>query len=206
MNKSNIVETGYTQGYEYSTPSGKSYKGYYHKDIQGRYWAGEMHTNASFILTPLDIPKLSSNNNFIAKYNRISANYTKKYTEDLDTPLLKHQLNIPTDDDYSKGYFTRYVAQLKSAKNLVMNIIEINKPTFEQSSKDIKMLHAYKLAAFNWKLTGNKDDVFEGNIRIEAGIYDANLRSLQDVEKVIPGISLFITDPLQYALFSFKEM
>lgn len=204
INASNIVETGYTQGYEYSTPDGLSYKGFYHKDNQGRYWTGQTHTPSSLRLGTVSKPAINLNNN--AKHNQISVDYTKKYTENLDTPLLKNTINIPTDDDYSRGYFTRYVAQLKASKDLVINIVEINKNIFDQASKDIKILNAYRLASFNWKISGNINDIFNGNIRIETGIFDSNLRSLQSTEKIIPGISLFITDPLQHALVSFKEI
>ena len=49
-----------------------------------------------------------------------------------------------------------------------------------------------------WKLVGPLDDIFNDNIRVEAGVRDTNLRSLQEAEKRIKGISKVFLNPLQF--------
>jgi hypothetical protein len=39
----------------------------------------------------------------------------------------------------------------------------------------------------------------KNNIRIESGIVDTNLRSIQNASKTIPNISDILTDPLQFS-------
>lgn len=195
ISPSNIVETGYTQGNELFNSLGEYYKGFYHKDNQNRYWTGKEHTNSSIKLT-----KTVSNNNTIDIYknNIVSQGFTKIYKNKLDTPFIKNEIIQPTYDDYDKGIFTRYVTQLKSTTHPESNIAEINKITFDKISKDINILKTYRLASFGWKISGPLNDVFENNIKIESGVLDSNLRSLQDVEKVILNLTSFIKNPIQF--------
>ena len=105
INASNIVETGYTQGYEYSTPDGLSYKGFYHKDNIGRYWSGEIQDDNSLLLRsiisekPLTLDKALKN-------NQISYGFTKHY-------------DISTAPTLYKGDFYKY----QQKKNIIMDIL-----------------------------------------------------------------------------------
>lgn len=196
--KINIVETGYTQGYQYKNPFNEFYKGFYHKDTSGKYWTGEEHNQLSLPLT-----NTISNNpitiDYINKNNIVSKGFTKNYNNSLDTPLLRNDAVIPTEKDYNNGVFIRYVAQLKASTNPELNIVELNSETFDKVSKDISVIKSYKLVSFGWKLTGPINDVYDNNIRIESGVEDTNLRSLQEAEKTITKLSSVITDPLQFS-------
>lgn len=206
ISPSNIVETGYTQGHQYTLPSGESYKGFYHKDNLNRYWTGKEHTNASLQLNDLsnNTNNIPLNLNFITKNNTISKSYSKIFSDIISSPLLKNDFIQPTADDYTKGYFTRYVAQLKATTRPELNIVELNKASFDIVSKDLSITKSYRLASFGWKLAGPFYDLYRDNIRIEAGIINTNLRSLQDVEKkAITGITLFLKDPTQFSIKPF---
>jgi hypothetical protein len=200
---SNILETGYTQGYQYVLPNGQYYKGFYCRDTAGRYWTGKEHTNESIQLILPFQPTTPLDKNFIAKNNIVSKSYTKIYNENIDTPLLKNNIIQPTIDDYDNGYFVRYVAQLKSAIKPEFNIVELNQESFNNTLKNYNIINSYRLASFGWKLLGPLHDVYENNIRIESGVIDSNLRSLQDVGKTIININLFLENPLQFVIIPF---
>ena len=203
---SNIIETGYTQGSQYILPDGSSYKGFYYKDNLNRYWTGKEPNKSSIQLynlignvinTPIDL-------NFVSKNNPISKKFTKIYNQNTESPLLRNDIIQPTFDDYEKGYFIRYVAQLKTSLLPKYNIVELNQSSFDIASKNNNIIKAYRFAVFNWKIAGPFYDLYRNNVRIEAGIIDTNLRSLQDVEKKsIKNITLFITDPTQFAMKPF---
>ena len=207
ISPSNIVETGYTQGHQYILPSGEDYKGFYHKDNLNRYWTEKNHTNASIQLNNLtnNVTNTTIDLNFVAKNNSVSKSYSKIFDKIISSPLLKTDFIQPSSDDYNKGYFTRYVAQLKATTRPELNIVELNKESFNKITQDSSIAKSYRFASFGWKIFGPFYDVYRGNIRIESGVVDTNLRSLQDVEKkAITGITLFITDPLQFALHPFE--
>ena len=206
ISPSNIVETGYTQGHQYILPSGENYKGFYHKDNLNRYWTGEKHTNASIRLDNLtnNVNNTTIDLNFIAKNNSVSKSYSKIFDKIISSPLLKTNFIQPTADDYSKGYFTRYVAQLKSTTRPELNIVELNKESFDKVTQDSSISKSYRFASFGWKIAGPFYDLYKDNIRIESGIINTNLRSLQDVEKkAITGITLLLKDPTQFAIKPF---
>jgi hypothetical protein len=203
---SNIVETGYTQGSQYTLPDGSSYKGFYHKDNLNRYWTGKEHDKSSIRLNNLtgNASNIPIDLNFISKNNPVSKTFTKIYDQNTESPLLRNDIIQPTFEDYEKGYFTRYVAQLKAAIQPENNIVELNQSSFDIVSRNSNVVKAYRFAVFKWKIAGPFYDLYRDNVRIEAGIIDTNLRSLQDVEKKsIHNITLFITDPTQFAIKPF---
>lgn len=207
ISPSNIVETEYTQGHQYMLPSGEDYKGFYHKDNLNRYWTGKEHTNASIQLNNLtnNASNKTIDLNFVAQNNTVSKSYSKIFDKIISSPLLKNEFIQPTIEDYNRGYFTRYVAQLKAATRPELNIIELNKPTFDTVIKDLSITRVYRFASFGWRINGPMHDVYNNNIRLEAGIVDTNLRSIQDVEKkAIINLSLYLTNLTQFALTPFK--
>ena len=206
ISPSNIVETGYTQGHQYILPSGEDYKGFYHKDNLNRYWTEKNHTNASIQLNNLtnNVTNTTIDLNFVAKNNTVSKSYSKIFDKIISTPLLKTDFIQPSSDDYNKGYFTRYVAQLKATTRPELNIVELNKESFNKITQDSSIAKSYRFASFGWKIAGPFYDLYKDNIRIESGIINTNLRSLQDVEKkAITGIILLLKDPTQFAIKPF---
>lgn len=196
--KSNIIETGYDQSFRFVIAStGQSYKGYFHKDNKGKYWSGQEHTNSSVLLTENIIDASQLTFDYSVKNSKISYGFTKHYDFNLTTTLYKGDFVIPTEDNYNKGYFTRYVVQLKLSKNPY--IVELSKNNYDALLQDIVSLRSYNTVTLLWKLTGPTNDIYNNNIRTTSGIKDTNLRSLQQAEKTIPGVSTIFTDPLQFA-------
>lgn len=190
--KSNIVETGYTQGTEYLiTATQLSYKGYYFKDKNGNYWSGKESTSSSIQLTPI-----YKQQTFNPANSLLNQSYTKAYGKTIQTESFNNDFIRPTADDYIKGYFTRYIAKFISASQ--PTFIEVNKDHYDKIIKNTTLSLVYPTVPLFWKLTGPIDDIFNGNIRVQVGVRDANLRSIQEAEKIIKGVSSFLTDPLQF--------
>jgi hypothetical protein len=198
ISPSNIIETGYTQGEKFTDAKGNFYKGYYFKDNTGRYWTGKSPSVDSKQLKD-QFPPVVLNNNYLVKHSVISTDFTKIYKPLLETPLIKSEIAIPTDKDYNRGFFTRYIFQLKSALKPELNISEVTKDSYDFFTKITNVTKSYKIASIRWKLTGPVNDIYKNNIRIEPGVRDSNLRSIQDAEKVIINLSLYFKDPLQFS-------
>ena len=190
--KSNIVETGYTQGTEYLIAATQlSYKGYYFKDKQGNYWSGKESSSSSIQLRPIYTQQTTNPANSL-----VNASYTKAYGKSIQTESFNNDFIQPTADDYAKGYFIRYIAKFISASQPIF--IEVNKDHYDKIIQNTTLSLVYPTVPLFWKLTGPIDDAFSGNIRVAVGVRDANLRSIQEAEKIIKGVSSFLTDPLQF--------
>ena len=196
---SNIIETGYTQGNQYVNSKGEFYKGFYYKDNQNRYWSGKTNSPSSFRIYDT-VPQIKLDNDYILKNNIISSNFTKHYNQDLSTPSVRNDVIQPLFTDFDKGYFIRYVVQLRASSVPENNIFELNYNNFVNVTKNINFTKHYKSASFGWKLIGPRHDVYDNNIRIEDGVEDTNKRSLQDVEKTIKGITKYFTNLTQFAI------
>lgn len=195
--ESQIIETGYTQGdFLVISYNNQSYKGFYHKDNQGRYWTEKTHTSKSILLRDISPKQIDITVNSIAKNNNISLPFSKKFNIDLSTPLLKSDFIIPTEIDYNNGYFVRYISELKNSKQSY--IIEINYNTYKDFSINTNLSTQYNNVTLLWQLTGPILDVYNNNIRIKSGVKDTNLRSIQEASKTIKNISSYLIDPLQF--------
>jgi hypothetical protein len=96
---------------------------------------------------------------------------------------------MPSDKDYSKGSFTRYT--LKRVNSGFETILEVDQTEYERATKD----PLYTAVKFSWKLTGPLYTTPEGM----PGIVNTNQKTLEDLEKTIPGISDYFTNLAQYA-------
>jgi hypothetical protein len=91
--------------------------------------------------------------------------------------------------DYDRGFFTRYV--IKRVNSGLETILEVDKTEYDRAKKD----PLYSTAAFSWKISGamNTD-------KMEIpGIVETNQKTLQGLEKTIPGITSYFTNLAQYA-------
>ena len=198
ISPSQIIETGYTQGdILVITYNQQLYKGFYHKDNQGRYWSGKDHTDKSMLLSYLPPATSEITLNTVAKDSSISYPFSKRFSDTLDTPLLNSNFILPNESNYAKGFFVRYFAQLKNSNQPY--IVEVNYDTYNTFPTNKNITNHYITTALLWQLTGPINDVYNDNIRIKSGIKDTNLRSIQDAEKTFKHLSLYLTDPLQYS-------
>lgn len=96
---------------------------------------------------------------------------------------------MPADKDYDKGFFTRYV--LKRVNSGFETILEVDQKEYERAKKD----PLYTAEKFIWKLTGPLYTTPQGI----PGIVNTNQKTLEGLEKTIPGITKYFTNLAQYA-------
>lgn len=96
---------------------------------------------------------------------------------------------MPSDKEYDKGFFTRYV--VKRVNSGFETILEVDQTEYERAKKD----PLYTAEKFIWKLTGPLYTTPEGI----PGIVNSNQKTLEGLEKTIPGITNYFTNLAQYA-------
>jgi hypothetical protein len=170
--KSQIVTNLYTNGGELSYVDSPQieYKGYYWKTSKGKFFSGKTPQDlliqelvlleSTAVATPNQNPILNSPNWTPNDFPAIE--YPKYGYKEVITPI--YFLNIPTNQDYQKGTFTRYFC--KKVNELIY--IEISKDTFNKLINQDPSIgwQLYFPFQINWKLTGSKEDVFKVNRNI----------------------------------------
>jgi hypothetical protein len=166
--KSEILKVDYTSGSEFLIKSSKKfYVGYYYATNDGKYFSGQEYNSTTVeLVKPFN--KVPSRNE--------SSNYEFHYA-------------MPTDSDYEKGFFIRYV--IKRVNSGLETIKEISSEEY----KSALLNPLYSAKSFNWKLTGplytTPEDV--------PGIVNTNQKTLDELEKSIPEVKKYFTNLAQYA-------
>lgn len=157
--------------------SGTIYNGPVIETSTGRYYAGNDPSNLKIELslatekTPLNFG-FNRDAALFNKYNKNSETLHKKYT----TPIASKPQ--PTEDDYTKGYYTRYyMVRINDNEQ----IFEINKKTYlshlnNEGTFDEKL---YNVGSIDWALKSNDRSVLE-----------INFVTLEDESQFAPNISI----------------
>ena len=113
---------------------------------------------------------------YLYKYNNILNSGT-----DFNLPPIQTYAPTPTNDDYIRGYITRYFIQKRNDKN--SPIYEIS---YDGYSTFIGNFY-YSVVALDWKITGNDDEINE-----------ANGKSVRLASKILPAIINYLPYLLQF--------
>ena len=192
-----LPEVFYTYGNEYYYSTNlASYVGYYHKDKYGNAYTGKTHTGNSQKLNPAfkgsnPIPVDLGISTLANEYNGLNQNPQGT----LGLTLPPNDSLPPTSDDYNQTYYTRYIIEYKLSSQLY--IAETNKGTFFQYFNS-NFSKYFTFAEVLWKISGPLYDVKENGILLQGGVIDSNLRSIQQTQKIIPGIERYFTDLTLY--------
>ena len=103
------------------------------------------------------------------------------------TPSIELFINYypqPTEQDYERGFFTRYFVQAKSSKK----VLEVRKNQFDTVST-----RSYNREAITWELTGSRLTQFPVAQRSNAAVL-VNAETLRSLEERFPGVSEFVFD------------
>lgn len=113
-----------------------------------------------------------------------------KKEEETDNKFFNRYLT-PSDKDYEKGKLTRYfVKDIPSDK-----VAELDKNAYIKQQKENKPYRKfYKL---DWLVSGLLDDTNIKGYNAE-GIKSKNAKTIQEAEKVLPGISSVLNDSSQF--------
>lgn len=171
--KSEIVKVSYTGGGEFLIKkTSVPYTGDYYITNDNKIFSGKEYTATT--------EELIRNGSSKPSTNRIKS-YEFFYAQ-------------PTEDDYKKGFFTRYV--IKRVNSGFETILEVSKEEYNRAKKD----PLYTVADFTWKITGPLyDDLSNPNYPIY-GIYNTNQRTVDSVDKKISGVKNYFTNLTQYAI------
>ena len=95
----------------------------------------------------------------------------------------------PTTDDYNRGYINRYFAK------------KINDGTIYEVSGDSYntiINGLYSKINLIWRITGSKTDVYQNKVKIYSGVKEDNQSAIKNAEKVMPGLSGVLKNPLEF--------
>ena len=156
-------------GYLVNPQSREIYRGNYVRDYRGRFYEG---VEASFNNKLLDFVPF-------------------EIQEQVDEFTTSHR--IPTERDYTQGFFVRYFIQdLRDGK-----IVEVDQDTFTQERTERKIhRRTYQL---NWLIRGKIEDYVFENGYSYPGIRSQNQELINQGEKSLPGIgSQVLINPIQF--------
>ena len=188
-----IIPNLTTNGKEFFV-NGKPYTGKYYQTIDGEFYSGPN-------------PETGPNE----KLNEIKFNEGTPGLNNIFLPLkLKQELAIktnilstrsqgqpgsffpqPTEEDYRKGYITRYFTKKENEKGYIIEISrdEYNDIVNGDTDYDIRL---YQVTTILWKLTGPLNNTRKSQYNIIPGIIETNKRLTEAANKNFLGIVDFI--------------
>jgi len=182
-----------TDGEEFMTLDNVEYVGPYHTYGDGAVYTGSDYTSDSqpLIKYRLNEPEVS------LVYDKITENkFPKKAELVASEPVL-------TEDDYTIGHMSRYFA-VKINDNTGYSAIEISKKDYNKFKvKKSSTSFIYNVIEIKWKLTGPLHDEYDGDIRINSGVFDTNRRVVVTASKKQGFLCLInvIQDYLKYTIY-----
>lgn len=195
-----IITNKYTRGGEFVLSNGKPYTGRYYTTYTGESFTGSNPVLGASepLYLPSSLSKRTIENTLttVAPTNPpVRRNVFVGERGDpgtLDTLIeLKPYYPILGEDDYKRGYFTRYFAKNLSGPGY---IFEISKKTWGmiQDGEIPDNVLGYETADILWQLTGPLNDTRISQYQVQGGVYDTNKRVTEAEEKTFKGIVIFI--------------
>ena len=104
-------------------------------------------------------------------------------------------LPAPTIQQRSRGFISRYFLQHKYTGE----VLEVDQPTYESIDNQQAIYHypSYDVGSTRWRLQGPVADQ-EINGYIVEGAQTANEYYISQLQKVLPNIRTYLTDPTQF--------
>jgi hypothetical protein len=185
--ESSIEKGLYTNGGELMTTDYEEYVGFYHKYTTGEIFSLHEYTSFSQKLITFEEAK-----------NVINLNNNIKNS---NSPI--HEIITPKLEDFnSKESWNRYF--VKKVNDVKWGIKEISKEKRDDivsNKKNSMDSFLFTTMELPWKLTGILRDLKRSGVNY-SGVYDTNLRTIQNANKDFIGITNILKDPLQYTIYS----
>ena len=177
-----IVNNLYTSGQELMTTDNVEYIGLYHK-----YTTGEVYSQPTWDKNKsVKLIKYKDQPESVIEYNKIS-------DIEIDYKSFNTYNVAITKENINTGYVDRFI--IKRANDNVF--YEVNSDTYDMYTREDIDPVLYLAVKFKWYITGNINDVRQGNILIP-GVPSNNYKELQTAEKTVPNITSYLKDLLQY--------
>jgi hypothetical protein len=177
-----IVNNLYTSGQELMTTDNVEYIGLYHK-----YTTGEVYSQPTWEKNKsVKLIKYKDQPESVIEYNKIS-------DIEIDYKSFNTYNVAITKENINTGYVDRFI--IKRANDNVF--YEVNSDTYDMYTREDIDPVLYLAVKFKWYITGNINDMRQGNILIP-GVPSNNYKELQTAEKTVPNITSYLKDLLQY--------
>lgn len=189
---SRIKTNLYTRGNQFLLPDGRPYRGRYYITYDNKAFVGinpVIGTNEP--LTP--IPSNPNSQAPTNVYTRAASQNQKKYAvqSNLELKELVPYYPIPTEGDYSLGYFTRYFAKYVTGPQFIVEISQDEYANIKNGNVSPTIL-SYETTEMLWQLTGPLNDTRISQYQIKGGVFDTNKRVTEAKERSFRGIVAFI--------------
>jgi hypothetical protein len=194
-----IKPNQYTTGNEYVIAQNRAnYIGYYFTTFDGKIFTGKTIGDTSNLeLLPASQFNQSSNDYTVIGdrfYTRVLKGNNEEVQQLPKYSIPRPSLPIPTDDDYKRGFFSRYF--MKRVNGDIIN--EINRETFNDISQGIKHNKAlYTTTSLLWQITGQLETTINNGI-ITRGVKQINFETIQKYSLVFIGIDQYLTDYAEF--------
>jgi hypothetical protein len=177
-----IVKNLYTTGSEWQTTDGKEYIGPYHT-----YITGEVFTQPDWNeTTSKELIKFEVKDQNVLNYQSLK-NIQVKY--ETPQPAIIQVTNL----DRTNGFITRYIAK----KYNETKIIEIDKLQFDKWLENKIDQNVWQIIPVYWKISGPLTTQIKGVVTT-LGVREHNTKTVIELESRMPGISMFLNNPIQY--------
>ena len=200
---SNRIKTDlYTRGEDYVLPDGTAYRGAFYITYTGRAYAGAnpvIGTNEELTRVTFDKEELYSNfggeiNASNQRYSLIQSKQVSPGQVELNSGVLQELLPyypFPLEEDYQRGYFTRFFAKTVSGPGY---IIEISQQDFAYLSNGFisPTTLGYEFTKMLWQLTGPLNDQRVSQYQIKGGVLTTNKRVTEAKDITFRGLVAFI--------------
>ena len=172
----------YYSANEIVTNDNVEYVGLYHK-----YTTGEVYSQPTWDKNKsVKLIKYKDQPESVIEYNKIS-------DIEIDYKSFNTYNVAITKENINTGYVDRFI--IKRANDNVF--YEVNSDTYDMYTREDIDPVLYLAVKFKWYITGNINDVRQGNILIP-GVPSNNYKELQTAEKTVPNITSYLTDLLQH--------
>ena len=174
--------------------NGQPYTGKYYKTIDGDFYSGpNPQTGPNQKLTEIKTYQGTPG------LNTINVSLNTQETLATKTNVLSTRIPgkpnsyypQPTEEDYTKGYITRYFTKKENEKGYIIEISrdEYNSIVNGEADYDIRL---YQVTTILWKLTGPLRSTRQSQYNVIPGIVDVNQRLTETANKNFLGIVDFI--------------
>ena len=176
-----------------NTTTGLPYKGEYVYNAQDGSYTDPSglinleNTDADSSISPDEVNLIPTKYDDVIKQQRV---YDLRYTRTIPTYIPS-----PTNEEYINQSFNRFFTQHRQTGE----ILEVSQRVFAELSSNSTKYHfpSYILGSMLWRLRGpvaNQDI----NGYIVEGAAEINTQLILELEKVLPNIRTYLTDPTQF--------
>lgn len=180
-----ITPNLHTNGNEYYIASTqKNYTGDYYSTYDGRFFTGKLPTPQAQELLKYNASSNTTTTLESYTYNNLLSNMVPH-----DAPV--HYLSVPTEEDYTKGYYQRYFS--KRVNGDESTITEITKDAYE----DLVDNPLYVRTSITWHISGATEDRVTGGVPIY-GVLNRNILSIRGAKSEMSGLNYYLKNPLEH--------